>query len=298
MLTTKNEEAHQIAGMLLKEGMPARLIQSNDGFSLYNLLEVRFFLEQLQLKEDTFTIPPEDWKTAKKALQDQFRNSTKLELALNLIRDFEATHPKQKYRSDLEVFIRESKLEDFYHGGSETIMVSTIHKAKGREFDNVFLVLQNTHPRTDEQKRPIYVALTRAKQNLSIHLNRNFLEDYTAQNLLYAEDRTDYPPPPFLALHPGHRDVWLSYFASCQDAIARLQCGDKLTVEENTAYTSEGQPVLKFSKRFTEELESLREQGYVLDTITVNFILYWQGEDAEDEIRVLLPEMGFGRGEK
>ena len=275
--------------------MPARLIQSNDGFSLFNLLEVRFFLEQLQLQEDTFIISKEDWQHAKKALQQQFRNSTKLELALNLIKDFEATHPKHKYRSDLEVFIRESKLEDFYHSGSETIMVSTIHKAKGREFDNVFLVLCDVDPKTDQEKRPIYVALTRAKQNLSIHLNRSFLDDYSAENLFYIEDLNEYPAPPYLALNPGYKDVWLDYFASLQYAIASLQSGDELRVEENTAYNSKDQPVLKFSKRFTEELESLREKGYVLESIQVNFILYWQKEGSEVEIRIVLPELGFGR---
>ncbi|HBF19522.1 MAG TPA: RecQ family ATP-dependent DNA helicase, partial [Cryomorphaceae bacterium] len=274
VLTHDNEEARQITGMLLKEGMPARLIQSNDGFNLYHLLEVRFFLDQLQLKDDTFLIAAEDWEHAKKALKDQFRNSTKLPLCLNLLEDFETTHPKRKYRSDLEVFIRESKLEDFYHAGSETIMVSTIHKAKGREFDNVFLLLPNFYPKTEEQKRQVYVALTRAKQNLSVHLNRNFLTGYSAENLIYAEDRHNYPAPPFLALHPGYKDVWLDYFASCQSAISQLQSGDPLTVEEHTAYNAKGQPVLRFSKRFTEELELLREKGYVLERIKVNFILY------------------------
>jgi ATP-dependent DNA helicase RecQ len=45
---------------------------------------------------------------------------------------FEATNPKKKYKSDLEVFIRESRLEDFFNDNGETIFVSTIHKAKGK----------------------------------------------------------------------------------------------------------------------------------------------------------------------
>ena len=43
VLTKTNEEALQITGLLSKNGMPAKLIQTNDGFSLYNLAEVRFF---------------------------------------------------------------------------------------------------------------------------------------------------------------------------------------------------------------------------------------------------------------
>jgi ATP-dependent DNA helicase RecQ len=75
----------------------------------------------------------------------------------------------------LEVFIRESKLEDFFNDNGETIFVSTIHKAKGKEFDNVFLMLENFNPATDEAKRQLYVAMTRAKKNLTVHLNSKIL---------------------------------------------------------------------------------------------------------------------------
>ncbi len=49
VLTKKNDEALQITGLLVKNGLQAKLIQSNDGFNLYNLLEVRFFLSSLGL---------------------------------------------------------------------------------------------------------------------------------------------------------------------------------------------------------------------------------------------------------
>ena len=42
VLTTTNEEAEQTAGLLLKHGMPSKLIQTNDGFSLMDLDEIRF----------------------------------------------------------------------------------------------------------------------------------------------------------------------------------------------------------------------------------------------------------------
>jgi ATP-dependent DNA helicase RecQ len=141
VLTRTNEEALQITGLLVKSGLQAKLIQSNDGFNLYNLLEVRFFLEQLNLAEDVYMISDDVWVNAKRKLVDEFGGSPNSELCINLIKDFEATNPKYKYKSDLEIFIRESKLEDFYGERVETIFVSTMHKAKGREFDNVFLML-------------------------------------------------------------------------------------------------------------------------------------------------------------
>ncbi|MEZ5148636.1 MAG: AAA family ATPase, partial [Bacteroidales bacterium] len=138
VLTKTNEEALQITGLLLKNGMQAKLIQTNDGFSLYNLAEVRFFLSKLNFADDVFVISDDVWDYAKRELINTFRKSNKLDVSINIIKDFEATNPKKKYKSDLEVFIRESKLEDFFNDNGETIFVSTIHKAKEKEFDNVF----------------------------------------------------------------------------------------------------------------------------------------------------------------
>jgi len=76
------------------------------------------------------------------------------------------------------VFIRESKLEDFLGDDGETIFVSTIHKAKGKEFENVFIMLENCDLSSDEKKRPLYVAMTRAKQNLFIHPIVTTLTDF------------------------------------------------------------------------------------------------------------------------
>lgn len=88
--------------------------------------------------EDIFLIDDDVWNQAKKELQTVFQNSSKLESCLGLIRDFETINPKRRYKSDLELFIRESKLNDFFGESGETIFVSTIHKVKGKEFDHVF----------------------------------------------------------------------------------------------------------------------------------------------------------------
>jgi ATP-dependent DNA helicase RecQ len=295
VLTKTNEEALQITGLLLKNDMQAKLIQTNDGFSLYNLSEVRFFLSRLNLVDDVFIISDDVWANAKRELINKFRNSTKLEVCNNIIKDFEATNPKKKYKSDLEVFIRESKLEDFFNENGETVFVSTIHKAKGKEFDNVFLMLENFNPATDEAKRQLYVAMTRAKKNLTIHLNSNFLDALSAENMERVHDKEIYLPPNELAMHLTYKDVWLDYFINKQHLLSQFISGDYLTLNGDECLNSKGQSVLKFSKQFVRQIENMKEKNYEMKSAKVNFIVYWLKEGAEQEVKIILPELYFER---
>lgn len=292
VLTTTNEEALQVTGLLLKNGMHAKLIQSNEGFSLYNLLEVRFFLNELQSVD--FVISDDIWADAKKKLTSEFRQSSRIEICNNIIRDFEATNTKKKYKSDLEVFIRESKLEDFLNENGETIFVSTIHKAKGKEFNNVFLLLNNFQSATDEAKRQLYVAMTRAKEQLIIHTNGNYLDTIQVDNMEWINDAEQYPPLREQLLHLTYKDVWLDYFIDRQHLVARLKSGQTLTIHDDECRVS-GQSVLKFSKQFLRTVETMSQKGFQLKYAKVNFILYWTKENTEQEIRIILPEVCFER---
>jgi ATP-dependent DNA helicase RecQ len=293
VLTKTNEEALQITGLLLNNDMPAKLIQTNEGFSLYNLLEVRHFFSQFAA--DVYSISDEIWEEAKRDLVDKFGKSTKLEICKNLIKDFEATNTKRKYRSDLEVFIRESKLEDFFGENVETIMVSTIHKAKGKEFDNVFLLLEDWHPTSDEAKRLLYVAMTRAKSRLSIHFNTNFLDRFSATNLERVDDNSKYELPNGLTMHLSLKDVYLDYFIKRQYLISQLVSGDRLEYNGIECLNANGKSVLRFSQKFVKKVEEMKERNFELRSVKVNFVVYWLQEGAEKEVRIVLPEVYFER---
>ena len=78
ILTKTNDEALQITGLLLNNKIPAKLIQTNDGFNLYNLYEIRAFLNDLNFFEDYPTISQEDWDNAKRKFAKEQRESSKL----------------------------------------------------------------------------------------------------------------------------------------------------------------------------------------------------------------------------
>lgn len=293
VLTHTNEEAFQVTGLLTKNGQQAKLIQSNDGFSLYNLEEVRFFLDELKLSDDVFVISDEVWAAAKRNLIEQYKQSSKFEVCYNLIKEFEGANTKRKYKSDFEVFIRESNLEDFISMNGETIFVSTIHKAKGKEFDNVFILLDNFDAREDKSKRELYVAMTRAQQTLVIHLNGNYLDNIKTEELERVENNHTFQKPKELVCHLSHKDLYLGYFEFVQHRINKLMSGDVLTISEEGCKNDKRELVLKFSRRFLETISEKKQSGYELKEAKVNFIVYWKSDDSDIEVKIILPELHF-----
>jgi ATP-dependent DNA helicase RecQ len=293
ILTQTNEEAIQITGMLIKLGRPAKLIQSHDEFNLYNLNEIRFFLEKLKFQEDDKIVQDEQWQQAKTELLEKFSRSTKLEFAIKLVRDFEETNIKRKYRSDLDNFIRESKLEDLYSDHEDVILVSTIHKSKGKEFENVFLMLNNFDISKEENKRQLYVGLTRAKSNLTIHYNSHFLEQINVPALERIHDPVIYAPEKEMHIHLTHRDVNLGYFEFVQRRIFGLMAGDMLNVTNEGCLNQHNELIVKFSKSFQDRIASFTEKGFSIKEGRINFIVYWYDEKSDKEVKIVLPEVMF-----
>ncbi len=293
VLTRTNEEAALVTGSLLRNSYRAKLIQSNEGFNLYNLLEVRHLFEQLGRDGSGIIIAEESWAEAKRRLMHRFRSSRNLELATNVIADFEQSSGNRKYRSDLELFVKESNLEDFYRQEADTILVSTIHKAKGREFDNVFLLLDDARTEKDDDVRALYVAITRAKDNLTIHTNGSQFEGIKVEGLRKEFDNGTYGLPKELVVQLSLRDVVLDYFMYKQHLYRDLVAGTDLQVRPDGCCNQKGEYLLKFSARCKELVAEKGRSGFGLTRAVVNFVVYWQKEGEGPEYRTVVPELYF-----
>lgn len=290
VLTTTNEEALRVLGLLNKSSVPAKLIQSTDGFQIYNLVEVRYFLKQIDNELKTPVISDALWKDAKERLERFYAKSSCYEICLKMLLDFEKIN-KTKYRTDLEEFIKESKYEDFYTEEKEIVLVSTIHKSKGREFDTVYMLLNNVSCVNDEEKRKIYVGLTRAKEELYIHCNNNLFENIATDIVC---DEKVYDEPSEIMLQLSYRDVVLDFFKDKQDTIIKLRSGDVLQLEEeHLCAVIDGKlvKVIKYSKAFKDKLASLKAKGFEPIAATIRFILAWKGKDDENETSIILPDL-------
>jgi ATP-dependent DNA helicase RecQ len=289
VLTRDNIPAEIIAGLLNHCGLPARLIQSNDGFSLADIDEIRFFSSRIAPSQ---SVPAEVWEAAKASLYRTYPSESRgLAVCDAVIRAFETANTRTRYRTDFDLFVRESRLEDFSGSESrEVITVSTMHKAKGREFDNVFLLVTQP-PQDDDDRRLLYVALTRTRTNLVILTTTGTFDGIQADGVQREEDSRSWGLPTEITMILTHKDVWLDFFERTQSRLDTLCSGDPLNVTPSGCSDKHGQPVLRFSKNFLAELERRKAAGYSPVSACVNFVVWWKKQDASAEQKIVLPEI-------
>lgn len=296
ILTNTNEESLKLACILKKKSdISFKIIQSNDGVSLYNFAEIRYFLKQVNKYESLPKISNELWESSKEKLIKSYFQSNCLENCLRLIDDFSLTNP-DKYKSDLEHFIRESSYEDFYKNDKNEIFISTIHKAKGREFDKVYLLMNKVKADKDSEKRKIFVGLTRAKKQLNIHYNNNLFDNIDIKNMYKSFDEKIYDDTDEIILQLSHRDVSLSFFKDRdrKNLILRLRSGQKLEVQDNYMcinYNGRKIRILQFSKKFIQILNAKKEKGYLPHKAYIRFILAWKDKEEQYEAAIILPDL-------
>lgn len=301
VLTATNDDALVISALLNKSGRRARLIRSNDGFYLRDLAEFRFFLDTIR-EFDAACLDNDTWTKSAEMVVEHFRGSECLEMFRNCLEAFNEECPGRKYISDFENFLLESRLEDFSKSRSSEIIVSTIHKSKGCEYDNVYISLKGLGDITDRERRMIYVGMTRAKNNLSVHYsNVNLFLDKSLQGLII-EDNTVYGAPVEVLMQLSHRDVVLAIFKGCQDSLPGLLSGTGLFVSGDYLYAETGGrrvKVLRFSSAFRTQLSRMVSKGYLPVKAKVRFQVFWSyeeptgetGSPTRSEIMIVLPDL-------
>lgn len=295
VLTQTNQEALWVLGMLRQRGIPAKLVQSLDSFQVYHIAEIRHFLRCLERSNVSPIISDSDWNTAIEEMQKRYENSVCLPVVLRILNTFSAINEK-KYRTDLEMFLLESKIEDFEQNENGIISISTIHKSKGREYDNVYMLLNTPQVNSNEKLRGLYVGITRAKHSLHIHYTGTAFDIFFSSVSAYETDNTRYAKPTELILQLSHRDVFLSYFKGKKELIGRLVSGTHLQMQDKQLLlkvSNRTLPVLRFSQKCNTEIQRLIGNGYLPYDAVVRFVCAWKGQDDTEETAIILPEVYF-----
>ena len=269
ILTRTNEQALQVAYQLEQQGIHALFVQSGGGFRFINLAEVRYFVKHLG--EEGSVIGKEIWQAAQERTCQTYASSCLLPVMKHFWEEYEQIN-RTIYRSDLQQFLLESDVEDFISFDNNCVFVSTIHKAKGREFDTVHLFIQEPDTTDPEDLRTIYVGLTRARRNLYIY-NKPVLDQ---SNISIS-----------LNLH----DVWLDYFKERKEQVLQLRSGDALLFSNGFLISQQGDYIACLSKARKQQMEELQQKGYSVVDAQVSYILAWRPREEQNEVAVCLANL-------
>lgn len=292
VLTHTNEEAVILVALLRKHGLRSKLIQSMDGFRFWNMAEVRLFLKYIERDTHTPIVTDEVWNEAKRKTFQAYATSSSLPYLKRCIELFEKIN-KAKYLTDFKELVFESTTEDFCDTSDADVVVSTIHKSKGCEFDDVYMLVSQPQHVTDSEMRSYYVGMTRARKRLFIYTNSTLFDRLPAD--IHQVDQTPYVFPDEVMLQLSHKDVNLGFFKSRKKEILSLRSGEKLCFVNNLLYVPNNQqPVAQLSQKMQAELAQWALKGYLVSSATIRFVVAWKPKDApkdEKEHAVLLLDL-------
>ena len=292
VLTQTNEEAVILVALLREHGINCKLIQSMDGLRFWNMAEMRYFLRYIDKRVKTPLITEELWEETKHVTFSTYDRSLSLMYVKRCIEQFEQTN-KVKYLSDFKEFIFESSVEDFCDVSGADVVVSTIHKAKGREFDDVYMLISDNYSKDAHLMRRYYVGITRTKNRLFVHTNGDCFNRLNTDR--YFVDQRQYDMPKDVVLQLSHKDVYLGFFKERKQEVLALRGGDSLTYNNFFLYSSlTNKPVAKLSLKMQDTLSEWEERGYKVKSASVRFVVAWKPKDAqkdESETAVLLADL-------
>ena len=185
--------------------------------------------------------------------------------------------------------------QDFCFADKQTVLVSTIHKTKGREFDTVYLMLARNEEESAQNIRKLYVGMTRARNSLHIHTCTTVFDGIQRQNIVYVEDNTPYNAPNEITVQLTHKDVYLDFFKNKKETILKLRSGLSLLFKDNRFFLSTGECVAALSTKKRNELQEFTRQGFSVYASEVTYIVAWKGENDTEESAGLLPRLHFRR---
>jgi len=309
ILVRTNKQALMLRTFLNEFDQKTRLITGLEGFSLNHLFELRTFTEFLkQKKNDAGIIFNNEWDEAKDHFKSKHHSSIHIDICLEVIMKFEVNYDKQKQLIDWYEYISEIKMEDAINADTNAIIIATMHKAKGKEFDHVYLLLEDYDFNSTESKRVLYVGCSRAKKSLQIHCNSSFFDGFNSDNLAVIKHEGITEQPKHFELVLGHKDINLGsqkYFKT-SNRINTLKSGDKLkndTVQFPTNIgiglsKQDGGNVLLFSREFmNKKYSTFIKDGYKLSNGSVEYLVYWYDSKEDKEYKIVLPKLKFDKKE-
>ena len=109
-------------------------------------------------------------------------------------------------------------------------------------------------------------------------------------NIQNQQRMNEYSEPAEIILQTTLKDVWLDSFKNKKEFILKLRSGYQININDNALY-SDKRVIGLFSKKFKEDLNKYYEKKYKIIKATIQFIVYWKGDEEDTEFPIILPEL-------
>ncbi|WP_060826913.1 RecQ family ATP-dependent DNA helicase [Sulfurospirillum cavolei] len=292
ILVRTNDEVLTLYSQLMARNIKAKYITSKNGFNLGDLIELRDFLDFWE--HSTF-------ENARIKIDEKYAHSKNYKLTCNVIDTFFEQYEDEIQRSEIHFqaifreYLEEIEFDEFEQSRSR-IIVSTMHKAKGKEFASVYVGLKENCIEDDYALRLIYVAATRAKNQLHIHSKDRFIFKLAS----YADSVVHYEKyvkePDRIVFIMGLGDLVLSN-EDAQRGIEKTQplAGEQIQIIQTGHETFElvknsvmigrlsGVDATK-PERLCMKILQMQAKGYQLETdVEIEYVVLWSPKSDKEK---------------
>ena len=187
VLSWTNDELHIIRAALKSADIPTSIVsEHNKGFPLHRLREFQAIVSYLR-NIDQNSVKAEEIRRHLQNTQCNLNgNPWQIMMDNFLIQWAEETRNCETTPAEVIDYLYEAQQEYRRFGGSDNpVYLSTVYAAKGLEFDHVFILgnwkEQQSVKEQEEERRPYYVGMTRARKTLHLYSLKGSDNPHTSQ---------------------------------------------------------------------------------------------------------------------
>ena len=279
ILAYTNEAVMDIYSLLQENGIESRYLIEREKFELKNIIELRDFDKLLNsYLDDELSYKESYFEKALNEMELKYKNSSNLSLLYKIIDKF-LNESDNYYISQWISYLEEIKLEDF-ENYKKKVIISTIHKSKGMEFDKVYLLV-NQNPTKDEDKRLFYVGMTRAKNELNIIRKGKDITD-KKEYVNYFFDKTQYINESRIFTHiMSLKDINLGFDFEKYGVNKNIYSGLKVNIEKREKFRNlcicyNNRILGVFSESFQSLLNEKLAEGFIIENCIIEYIVMWE----------------------
>lgn len=272
-LAHSNNEVVSLYSHLKELGFEVAYLLDNVGYKIKHLIEIYEFDAMVQF-EDKIS---EDilYKILDRIKEKYYasKNFKKIQRVVELFinnNDYLTLSIWNDFLNELDI----SMFEEY-----SNFNISTIHKSKGKEFDNVIMMLHNVKE-NNYFKRLYYVGMTRAKHNLYMISNNRHFDMSDQVKMKIQHDKEIYTEPNLLTLLMNLKDIYLNFTSSIELSGRDIIAGSKVKLVQKYQNKPrilflEHDSIAQLSKGFEAEVTKYENRGYKIIDIEIESVVHW-----------------------